>query len=293
MNPITSYNYSTADYRSLASAGGSYSTTEFTRVTTSLEQNEDITIITAEGDKVTLSSDSQFQTTYATYEGLVHTKGNSASFHHENIGLEASRAISISVDGNLSKEELKDIDKAVRTIEKIMRDFLSGDIEHAIGRAMKIGKLKSISSLEANLRYERSMCLYQQLVKEVAFVPSELGEEITPRGDTVTADHVDKLTNEMIQVVRNSRIRPANLFKPIKKLFSYLFKELSETDNDFSDCPKLQIAKLIKSHLLERMSHLDENEQDVHEQVMLGSWNEGDDEGIAGNVDDLATKMFS
>jgi hypothetical protein len=41
------------------------------------------------------------------------------------------------------------------------------------------------------------------------------------------------------------------------------------------------------------MGHLDENEQDVHEQVMLGSWNEGDDEGIAGNVDDLATKMFS
>jgi len=37
----------------------------------------------------------------------------------------------------------------------------------------------------------------------------------------------------------------------------------------------------------------DENEQDVHEQVMLGSWNEGDDEGIAGNVDDPGTKMFS
>ncbi len=277
INPIASCGYGTEDYSSLATAGGSYSTSKFTRVMTSLEQNTDITIVTAEGDKVTLSSDLQFQTTHATYEALVRTKTNFVSLHSESIGVDASRELSVSVDGDLSKEELRDINKALRIIEEIMRGFLSGDIDHLMSKAMKISKLKSISSLEANLQYERSMSIDQQFVKEVAFAPTEVTGETAPRGDTDTVDHVDKLTNELVRAVQDSGIKPAKLFKPVKRLFSHFLKALSETENGPADSPKLQMAKLIKSHLLEKIKHLDENEHDAREHAMPSSGDERDD----------------
>lgn len=271
MNSIASYDFSTADRTSLATGGRGYSASEVTRVTSSLQQDTDVTIVTAEGDKVTLSSASQYHTAYATYEGLRCIGGDSARFQGQSFSLDASRELSVMVDGNLNKEELKDIEKAMRTIDKILRDFLSGDMDHAVSELMKINALESISSLEASLQFERNLSLEQQVVQEVTSAPAELSQDMMPKGNTTGLDHIDKLADAVMQVVKDSGLKPASLLNPIQKLFSHLLEGLSATEEGFTNSPKLQAAKWIGSHLLEKVNHLDEDGQDDRENGVPGN----------------------
>jgi len=287
LNPIASSDSSTPSNTSLPSCDRSYNTSALTRVASTLQQNADVTIVTAEGDKVTLSSGSQAQVTYATYEELRYMGGHFSQFRGENLGLEVSREHSILVDGDLNKKELRDIRKAIRTIEKMMRDFLSGHVDHAIGRAMKVSKLESISSLEASLQFERSLSVDQQFTERVTSEPTESAEDLTVTDDAITAGHIDKLTGEMGQVVLDSGVKPAKLFQPIREVFSRLIKETPDTQTGSVDRPRRQAAKLIELHLLERIMRLIEDWQNTGAQALPDHVDDSaDDHGIPEGTDD-------
>jgi hypothetical protein len=287
LNPIAPSDSSTPDNTSLPTCGTSYNASESTRVTSSLQQNADVTIITAEGDKVTLSSGSQAQMTYATYEELRYMGGHLAQFRDESLGLEVSREYSISVEGDLNKTELRDIRKAIRTIEKIMRDFLSGDIDHAAGKAMKISRLEFISTLEASLQFERSLSVDQQFTEHVTSEPIESAEDMTMIGDTITSDHIDRPIGEISQVVLDSGVQPAKLLKPIRKVFSRLIQEIPHTQTGLGYRPRLQAVKLIELHLLERIKQLIEDWQNTRQQAIPDNVDEPtDDNWIPEGTDD-------
>ena len=81
-----------------------------------------------------------------------------------------------------------------------------------------------------------------------------------PKDDVTALEHISNLTDKMTDVVKDSRVKPAKLVRAIHKLFSHLFKGLFR-DNP-PDSPKLAIAKLIRSNLLERIEHLPETQED-------------------------------
>ena len=43
----------------------------------------------------------------------------------------------------------------MKVLDKIMKDVVSGNMDHALERALKIEQFGSISSLEANMEYEK------------------------------------------------------------------------------------------------------------------------------------------
>ena len=260
MHSITPYHSITPDRTGLDMGGINYSTLQSTHLETSRQQSADFTIVTAEGDKVMFSSSSQFQATYITYDSFARTKGEFTLFQGESFNININRELTISVDGDLNGQESKDIKKALRTIGKIMRDFLSGDIGHAVTKALKIGKLESIMSLEASLQLEQNISLEQELVTETTFSLPEIADAIMPKDDMTALKHINNLTDKMTKVVKNSGVKPEKLVSPIHKLFSHLFKGLFR--NNPPDSPKLAIAKLIRSNLLDRIEHLSETEED-------------------------------
>src|SRR5436190_6033190 len=111
---------------------------ESTAVSIASSQSSDITIVTAEGEKVTISSNFSSELSYASYDAKGRMGGaasaQAAEFH-------ASRDLSFTVEGDLSRDELKDIRRAVKTIMKATRDALSGEPDKAADRAEKLGKL--------------------------------------------------------------------------------------------------------------------------------------------------------
>lgn len=156
--------------------------TQFSSTVIQVQENSEITLFTKEGDKVTISSASNFEASYATYSSRGLIDGNAFQIDAEAFSVSESFVFELSVEGDLSAEELKDIKKALKTIEKLTRDFFSGKTDKTLDRAKRIAGLDSIASFEAVLQYSKSISA-QVAVSET--VPANTGLSTqTPRIET-------------------------------------------------------------------------------------------------------------
>jgi hypothetical protein len=129
------------------------------QVKVSQSQTADITIVTAEGDTVTLSSSRTAELTFSTYDAQGQVGGSSVSFSGMSAELHRTSAFSFSVDGDLNKDELKDIRRAIRTIQKAANDVLKGHEEQAASRTAKLARLDQIAIIDADLEFNREVTL--------------------------------------------------------------------------------------------------------------------------------------
>ncbi|VAX29871.1 hypothetical protein MNBD_NITROSPIRAE01-76 [hydrothermal vent metagenome] len=150
-----------------------------------VEKNSDITLFTAEGDKVTLSSASRFEASYATYSSQGVMDGNAFQVNAEAYSVSEAFVFELSVEGDLNKEELKDIKEALKTIEKLTSDFFAGKTEQAVDHAEGITKLDTIASFEAVLQYSKTLSA-QVAVTETAPVNTNPPPQ-TPGIETLAA----------------------------------------------------------------------------------------------------------
>jgi len=127
------------------------------QVKVSQSQTADMTIVTAEGDTVTLSSSKSAELSFATYNAEGQVGGASVGFSGTSAELHRSSAFSLSVDGDLNKEELKDIRRAIRTIQKAANDALKGHDEKAASRTAKLASLDQIASIDADLEFNQEV----------------------------------------------------------------------------------------------------------------------------------------
>jgi len=247
-----------------------YNEVLLTRIETSNQQHKDITLVTDEGDRVTISSSFQRQAVYSTYEGISQYTVSATSenlamenteltmFEGETFEYENDRNFSISVDGDLNKQELKSIRKAVKTIDKIMTDILYGkNIPEGLAKAIEISNLGSIASLEANYQYDKTVLVEQTAIQEaVTYSMDGLVEPVA--SPTNTELPIENPIDEMITVVKDSGVKPSKFLKPIKNLFANMLDHLP--DRNHQNNSKAHLAKQIGTDLIERINHLTENE---------------------------------
>lgn len=127
-------------------------------------QDAAITIFTAEGDKVTLSASSQSQFEFATYNALGLFAGLRSS--------ENSRSVSISIEGNLSRQELRDIRKAIKTIGRAADELMEGDVDGAARQVEKLQRLDTLSQVQAEVEVKREVSLGTLAVAECPAYPA-------------------------------------------------------------------------------------------------------------------------
>lgn len=104
-----------------------------------------ISLTTAEGDVVTIRSSQQ------QAHALAYGQQVSAGGHVQGLtmsGLE-KQAFSISVQGDLNEEELRDIERLLSELSAIAADFFNGDYEQAMAGALSLGDMGSIAELQA------------------------------------------------------------------------------------------------------------------------------------------------
>lgn len=172
--------------------------TQFSSTAIQIQENSEITLFTKEGDKVTISSTSRFEASYATYSSRGLIDGNAFQIDAEAFSVSKSFAFELSVEGDLSAAELKDIKKALKTIEKLTRDFFSGKTDKALDRAKRIAGLDSIASFEAVLQYSKSISA-QVAVSETAPANIETSTQMPAIEPAVTALEVLPLPEALPQ----------------------------------------------------------------------------------------------
>jgi hypothetical protein len=125
-----------------------------------------VEIVTVEGDRVTLSASSEVTANVSTYERSGHGHRHPGRAHLDRFSFQSSGQISVSVEGDLSKDELRDITKALSTIEKLSTDLQAGCITPAIAHVQQIVTLDSLATLDAKLEVQQSFEVSQQSVSQ-------------------------------------------------------------------------------------------------------------------------------
>jgi hypothetical protein len=123
-------------------------------------QNLDLSIVTGEGDRITLHSDSSTAEAYATYSGTLAQATTQVRA--------SASSLSVSVEGNLSRYELKDVSKALQAYAKVLRDVLSGNTRPAQAHAAQIGRLDGIASFDATFTSKQSISAQAQSVSDAS-----------------------------------------------------------------------------------------------------------------------------
>ncbi len=269
MNFINSYQPDTHGKWDFNALGSSYSDRQLIRVSESHQENKDITIFTEDGDRVTITSNQQSQASYTKYTAITHQNNYAdfdnitfdqnryAMFQDERFEFENSRNFSISVDGDLNEQELKDIRKTIKAIDKIMTDILNGgDITQGVVKAIQLVNLDSISGIAANYRYENAISIEKMEVEEVSTYNRDGQMEKLLPGFNKEAECLKNLINEMINIIKDTAVKPSKIIKPLRMLFSEILRNLSA--NKRQDRPKIDLAKLIETALIEKIEQMNE-----------------------------------
>ncbi len=126
-----------------------------------VKKSSDVTLFTTEGDKVTLSAFSSLDASAETYSQTGLVNGMMGQRQTAAVSVSQTFSLELSIEGDLNPQEIKDLLKAFKTIEKLSSDFFEGNHHDAVDRANKVTGLSSISSFEAVLQYQKSLSVQQ------------------------------------------------------------------------------------------------------------------------------------
>lgn len=153
----------------------------------------DVHLVTREGDKVTISLDAQAAALYGTYESFEKNDGGAAYEKSQLTAALYEREMTFTVEGDLNREERRDIRKALKALDRMMHHFSEGRMKPVLMGTRRLQRLDSIAGLEAGFSYER-----QTLVAEQTHIAGEYaGVAATAAPSASTAD-----ANPQIDIAR-------------------------------------------------------------------------------------------
>lgn len=233
-----------------------------TRVSAMDQKSADIEIVTREGDRVTLSTDSLSKMFNYTYNEQGYMNGEMTASSFEVFGVYSSQEVALSVEGDLNEEEMADIMSILDKIENLAGDFFAGELDEAVAKALQFGDMGSVVAVEANLQYVYSVSAEESFMVTGPSTSSELPGKAPADGKLITAVSIKGFLEKMIEVLKESKVEEDKLEKVLPENIEEIFKKSIEEDDN--DGLKNKLAKYIESELLKRLSDKSEAE-DLHD----------------------------
>ncbi len=214
-------------------------TTSAGQIKTKTQAKTNLTIVTAEGDQVTLSATSASRGTLTTYdaEGRLHGAGVRA----EALKLSTKTRLSIEVEGDLNAEELADIEQLLGRVNALATGFFSGDFDEALEEVLGLDELESIVNFTAKMTRKQRLSFTPLTSTQLGDPVSENIPEVQPTnaqpGLRIPADQV---VDDMLHAVHDSQIASKKLGHRLSGLVSTLFANIA--DELDADASKRQLA---------------------------------------------------
>jgi len=138
-----------------SSISGDLWISESSRTRLDTRANAEISLVTADGDKITLSASSALQASHITYDYLGRIQGQALAARAEMLQISKTSKFAVMVQGELDEDELADIKELLAAIEKTAADVFAGQSGGPLTSFAAIGELDSIASFQAELSYSR------------------------------------------------------------------------------------------------------------------------------------------
>ncbi len=264
MNSASACSCSPSDQFNMVPSNWTYRSAQIALATIAGEQCTDIEIQTADGDKVTLSSDIKFESSAVTYEELGRTNASYCQSRGQIISATASSNLELSVEGNLDEQEKKDIKEVLMILLGMVKDFLAGKAgskeTHDFAEKTTISAVNATFDMDVGVTMaELSSARYvaQKPVLEKPELQAEKGA-IQP----ALSDCVDKLTDRMIRFVKDSDIEPSRILKRLKRRLARISGKF--TNPGMMNWHKLRLRKEILEDFARKLQQLSaENETEI------------------------------
>lgn len=190
----------------------------------SSSQNMEVNLVTAEGDKVTISLDAKAAALYGINESTEMDENHLAYRKTElSVGL-YEREMSFTVEGELSSEERRDIRKVLKTLDRMMNHMVNGNLKPMMADAKRLKGLDTIASLEADMSVERQVLVASQTQQTVQTATGDNAAQPAATGsqaNTDILDVVDQTADRMGQVVAEAET-------PMERMMSFVDQLLSD-----------------------------------------------------------------
>ncbi len=222
---------------------------------------------TSEGDRVSLSSGSESQFSFESYnfQGLVD--GQTVDFRSQQLSTSTRSDFSLFIEGDLNEQELSDIQAFIQSSQNLLQDIATGNMENAKETGLSLGELDSLSSAALFYRQEttvslavRSTLLASQ-VKEASHEPGRKGF------NDGQSHKIENLFDKIRKAQEQFQIEPDKLAKRLPKLLTKLIETL-ESLSPKEDSPQSlfdQVRKELFPSLLQATQNLTTDEKTPEE----------------------------
>ncbi len=244
---------------------------QVSNIETTSRQEKNLTLLTKEGDKVTISSNEKTQSLLSTYsqisgKNVTAMFGNTglsktamSMFQGERLEFQSGRSMNISVEGDLSDDEMNDIRKAISIIDGMAEGYLNGPngALDASG-AKELRELDSLAGVKASYRRE-NVVEAERMTRTESMTYSkkgELGNIGQGRGRAPGMNPMKQLIEEMAKTVEDSGVDPSKFIEPVQNLFTEILDDLKNKEDENENNRKN--AETIMDRRLDRVKQLDE-----------------------------------
>lgn len=227
------------------------------------EVSQNITLHTMEGDTVTLSMDRETVAVYgrdarlSVQHQLAHTADGDQLAHQrlsadtrEWFGLESSREITVAVEGDLSREEMRDIRKALRRIDRLIGKSFGPEAGQRRGRgAAGLARLDTLAGIEVNVVQSRTIMAAQSTsLSALTYGIDGLTTEAPDRPVGNTVPEWQAAADEASAIVEETGIAPEHFMEPLRDLFGHWARKMNRRHSAMH-----QMLEMMASAVLNRM----------------------------------------
>jgi hypothetical protein len=213
-------------------------------------QDVKLSLTTKEGDTVNISfaanskADYQDNIEYGQGKGVESTKYSASTQQY----------FSMTVDGNLNKQERSEVDTVLKTIDQMLNNFVNGRLEPTMAQANKLTDLETVDNLSVKMSFSRAVMVTQHT--EVQAGADPLGITYDGQGQLVPTSQsgaspavasahnqvtaaADDLTTAMARQLARVRDVADHPFDTVRQIFDKYRQQLKNLNADNAFGPAL------------------------------------------------------
>ena len=269
MNSVSSCCCNSPDQFNMVPGDWAYQSAQIAKTEINGEQSTDIEIQTADGDKVTLSSDITFESSAVAYEELGRTSASYSQSRGLMISANANSKLELTVEGTLDKQEKKEIKEVLMNLFKMVKDFMTGDGDteemHNFANLTTIAEVKAEFDISTNVTMAaQSSANY---VGQTALEDKAVMREVETANPPVVSKRVDRLTDRMIQFVKDTGVEPSKILRRLNRRLSRLSSKFANAGTE--DLHRMRLRQEILQDFAEKLKNLSaENEAEVNDKKL-------------------------
>ncbi|RMH08044.1 MAG: hypothetical protein D6704_03925 [Nitrospirae bacterium] len=146
-------------FANLFSSSDGRSTQHLSTVDAQSQTHTGLSIVTAQGDRVTLSTNTSFAGTAVRYNARGVVEGQPVSLRSQVLEGELTQEKRLTIEGDLNDEEIRDIQHIIRQVNGLKRDVTAGNIPSALTNAQRVQASGSLASVEVHIQHTESLAV--------------------------------------------------------------------------------------------------------------------------------------